>query len=49
MFVGRENDLEELMALWRKHTSSLAVVSGRRRIGKSTLWSSATSPRSCGD
>ena len=37
MFVGRENDLEELMALWRKRTSSLAVVSGRRRIGKSTL------------
>ena len=37
MFVGRENDLAELMALWRKRTSSLVVVSGRRRIGKSTL------------
>ena len=37
MFVGREDDLAELMALWRKRTSSLAVVSGRRRIGKSTL------------
>lgn len=37
VFVGRENDIEELMALWRKRTSSLVVVSGRRRIGKSTL------------
>jgi len=37
MFVGRENDLADLMSLWRKRTSSLAVVSGRRRIGKSTL------------
>ena len=37
MFVGRENDVMELMSLWRKRTSSLAVVSGRRRIGKSTL------------
>lgn len=37
MFFGRENDVLELMALWRKRTSSLVVVSGRRRIGKSTL------------
>jgi len=37
MFIGREDDLTELMSLWRKRTSSLAVVSGRRRIGKSTL------------
>lgn len=37
MFIGRENDLADLMSLWRKRTSSLAVVSGRRRIGKSTL------------
>ena len=37
MFIGRENDVAELMSLWRKRTSSLAVVSGRRRIGKSTL------------
>ena len=37
MFVGRESDLAGLMALWRKRASSLAVVSGRRRIGKSTL------------
>ena len=37
MFVGRESDVIELMSLWRKRTSSLAVVSGRRRIGKSTL------------
>ena len=37
MFIGREGDLAGLMSLWRKRTSSLAVVSGRRRIGKSTL------------
>ena len=37
MFIGRETDLADLMALWQKRTSSLAVVSGRRRIGKSTL------------
>lgn len=37
MFIGREDDVLELMALWRKRTSSLVVVSGRRRIGKSTL------------
>lgn len=37
MFTGREYYLECLDALWRKESSSLAVVSGRRRIGKSTL------------
>lgn len=37
MFVGREYQLELLSALWAKNMSSLAVVSGRRRIGKSTL------------
>lgn len=37
MFVGRENDLEDLLSLWKKRTSSLVAVSGRRRIGKSTL------------
>ena len=36
-FVGREEYLAKLDALWRKRGSSLAVVSGRRRIGKSTL------------
>jgi len=36
-FIGREDHLEKLDALWRKQTASLAVVSGRRRIGKSTL------------
>jgi AAA+ ATPase superfamily predicted ATPase len=36
-FVGREEHLEKLDALWRKRGSSFAVVSGRRRIGKSTL------------
>ena len=37
MFVGREYYLERLDALWRKSVSSLVVISGRRRIGKSTL------------
>ena len=37
MFVGREYYLERLDALWRKQVSSLVVISGRRRIGKSTL------------
>lgn len=37
MFVGRENDIEDLLSLWKKRTSSLVAVSGRRRIGKSTL------------
>lgn len=37
MFVGRESDIARLEALWRKSSPSLVVVSGRRRIGKSTL------------
>ena len=37
MFVGREYYLERLDALWRKSVSSLVVITGRRRIGKSTL------------
>ena len=37
MFFGREVQMDELKSLWRKRTSSLVVVSGRRRIGKSTL------------
>lgn len=37
MFIGRENELEDLLGLWKKRTSSLVSVSGRRRIGKSTL------------
>lgn len=36
-FIGREDYLAKLDALWRKQSSSFAVVSGRRRIGKSTL------------
>jgi hypothetical protein len=36
-FIGREKELEALERLERKKTSSLAVVWGRRRIGKSTL------------
>ena len=37
MFVGKQYYLDRLSALWRKSSSSLVVLSGRRRIGKSTL------------
>lgn len=36
-FIGRKNELEILERLRMKKSSSLAVVWGRRRIGKSTL------------
>ena len=38
MFVGREAELQDLMSLWRKRTSSIVACRGRRRIGKSTLF-----------
>ncbi|MDX2050061.1 MAG: ATP-binding protein [Rickettsiaceae bacterium] len=37
VFIGRKAELERLKALYKKQTSSLVVVSGRRRIGKSRL------------
>ena len=37
MFVGRDYQLKLLSSVWDKEFSSLVVVSGRRRIGKSTL------------
>ena len=37
MFIGRDNEIAQLAELWKKRTSSLVAVSGRRRIGKSTL------------
>jgi len=37
MFVGREDDIQGLMDLWKKKTASLVTCRGRRRIGKSTL------------
>ena len=37
MFVGRRQYLDDLESLWRKRTSSIIAVRGRRRIGKSTL------------
>jgi len=36
-FIGRREQLDDLQMLWRKQTSSLVAVRGRRRIGKSTL------------
>lgn len=38
MFIGREAELQDLMSLWRKQTSSIIACRGRRRIGKSTLF-----------
>lgn len=37
MFFGRERELEELKSFFKKPIAALAVCSGRRRIGKSTL------------
>ena len=47
MFFGREVQMGELKSLWRKRTSSLVVVSGRRRIGKSTLVEKFAAESSC--
>lgn len=37
MFYGRDDVMNDLMALWGKKVSSLITCRGRRRIGKSTL------------
>ena len=37
MFIGREEQLEDLEALFSKRIGSLVTCRGRRRIGKSTL------------
>ena len=37
VFIGRKPELEWLKALYKKKGSSLVVVKGRRRIGKSRL------------
>lgn len=37
MFIGRKKELETLKNLMNKKTSSLVVIRGRRRIGKSRL------------
>jgi hypothetical protein len=36
-FIGRKENLNEFNNLLKKKTASLAVVNGRRRIGKSRL------------
>ena len=36
-FIGRKPELDRLMVLYKKKTPELAVVKGRRRIGKSRL------------
>ena len=37
IFIGRKAELERLQALYKKKTSNLVAVKGRRRIGKSRL------------
>ena len=36
-FVGRSENIAQLMSLWNKRMSSLVTCQGRRRIGKSRL------------
>ena len=36
-FVGRSEQMAQLMTLWNKRMSSLVTCQGRRRIGKSRL------------
>ena len=36
-FIGREKELQLLKNLYEKRSASLAVIKGRRRIGKSRL------------
>lgn len=36
-FFGREDEINDLMALWSKRNGSFVTCRGRRRIGKSTL------------
>ncbi len=38
MFIGREEELSGLAALWRRPGARLVTCRGRRRIGKSTLF-----------
>lgn len=44
-FIGRENELGSLVAELDRERTSLAIVYGRRRVGKSTLIAEATSNR----
>ena len=37
LFVGREEELEQMRSVRRKDKASLILLRGRRRIGKSTL------------
>ena len=37
MFVGREAELAKLESLYKRRSFQMAVVYGRRRVGKTTL------------
>ena len=43
MFVGRKNELKLLNDAYRSEKDELAVLHGRRRIGKSSLFSTVNS------
>lgn len=45
MFIGRKEELEVLESLYQKAGFSMAVIYGRRRVGKSTLISKFISDR----
>ena len=47
MFIGRDKETALMADLWKKRTSSLVAVSGRRRIGKSTLISHFAAESKC--
>lgn len=36
-FIGRKEELDSLKSLLKKNSSSLVVIKGRRRVGKSRL------------
>ena len=37
IFVGREDELQTINGLWKKNASSLVILYGRRRVGKTRL------------
>ena len=46
-FIGREEELESLESAWQKNGFQMAVVYGRRRIGKTTLLRKFSTGKRC--
>ena len=46
-FIGREKELAALNVLLKKRSASIAVIRGRRRIGKSRLIEEFTNDKNC--